>query len=137
MNTKVSYGAFGSVSRVATSITPQMRAKYEKEKWCVHPNNDITRSAIMDHLAGKCSVSDCTGSIFHVGREVSVIHVQFEIVLYLRKNKASCSYDFDAYHKERPDRPWTLWKQNMKTPPQILGARFQGMNKTTKLNRVA
>ena len=114
-------GSFSStIKRVASAIPQSVRKKLENHMWCIFTDDEMTQNSVMEYLTQVSKADGANTRIMYNGKEVPVISLPFEAVLFLKNNKARSNYKYIAYHRESNKVPWAIWKEGTKTPPQSL-----------------
>ena len=108
----------------AISIKTSSEKPLSTHQWCIYTTDKITQDVILKYLAKIGKLEESQSHEFIHGELLPVTKVSFEIVMFLKNNRATVPYDFEPYHKDRPSRPWRLWKEGNSTAPPKISVRF-------------
>lgn len=109
-----------AIKRVATAIPQSVKKKLETHMWCIFTDDEMTQNSVMEYLAQISKADNANTRIMYNGKEIPVISLPFEAVMFLKNNKAKSNYKYVPYHRETNKVPWAIWKEGTKTPPQSL-----------------
>lgn len=109
-----------TIKRVASAIPQSVKKKLENHMQCIFTDDEMTQNSVMEYLTQISKGDNANTRITYNGKEVPVISLPFEAVMFLKNNKVRSNYKYPPYHRESNKVPWAIWKEGTRTPPQSL-----------------
>lgn len=117
----------GTVPQSKTTLTEARKRVLALDEWFVEYLNTDTRNAIAQGVEAFDGQDD---AIFYDGESHHGFRLSFEKVLFLVNSSNNGVYKFIVYHKTKGENLWRKWKENKKSPKEIVNANKK--NKTVQ-----